>query len=251
MAGVLVVTGGSRGIGAATALLAAQRGWDVLLTYRTRADEADAVVAACVDAGARAAAVRADVTSEADVVAAFAAARELGIVTGVVNNAGIVDRLARVEDLSVERLQRMFAVNITGAFVCAREAVRVMARSRGGTGGAIVNVSSRAAVLGGAGSYVDYAASKGAIDVLTVGLAAEVASEGIRVNGVRPGLIETEIHADTGLPDRVARLSPGGAAGPRRHTRRGRRRDRLAAVRRGLLRDRRHPGRQRRTLRTR
>ncbi len=208
MAGVLVVTGGSRGIGAATALLAARRGWDVLLTYRSRAEEAEAVVARCVAAGARAAALRADVATEADVVGAFAAARELGMVTGVVNNAAIVDRLARVEDLSAERLQRMFTVNITGAFLCAREAVRVMARSRGGTGGAIVNVSSRAAVLGGAGSYVDYAASKGAIDVLTVGLAAEVASEGIRVNGVRPGLIETELHADTGLPDRVARLSP-------------------------------------------
>ena len=205
----VVVTGGSRGIGAATARLLASRGHPVCLSYVRDAEAADAVVRDCVAAGASALAVRADVAVEADVVALFETAQDrLGPIGGLVNNAGVVDRATRVEDMSAARIERMLAVNVTGAFLCAREAVRRMSTGRGGGGGAIVNVSSRAAVLGSPGEYVDYAAAKAAVDTLTVGLAREVAGDGIRVNAVRPGLIDTDIHADSGDARRVERLAP-------------------------------------------
>jgi NAD(P)-dependent dehydrogenase (short-subunit alcohol dehydrogenase family) len=207
MTGVAIVTGGSRGIGAAVARLAAARGWDVCLSYRAEAEAARGVVAECVAAGAKAVAVPADVAVEGDVVRLFAAAGELGPVTALVNNAGIVSPQSRVEDLDAARIERMLAVNVLGAFLCAREAVRAMSVRAGGPGGVIVNVSSRAAQLGSAGEYVDYAASKAAVDALTVGLGQEVATDGIRVVGVRPGLIETDIHASGGEPGRVARLA--------------------------------------------
>ena len=206
--GVAVVTGGSRGIGAVTALELARHGWDVCLSYR--ADEAAAaqVLAGCEAAGARAVAVRADVAAADDVTALFTAADRLGPLTALVNNAGIVDRKARVDEMSPQRLERMLAVNVVGSFLCAGAAVRRMSTRRGGAGGVIVNVSSVAARLGGPGQYVDYAASKGAIDTLTIGLAKEVAAEGIRVNAVRPGVIDTEIHASGGQPDRARQLGP-------------------------------------------
>lgn len=201
-----VVTGGSRGIGAASARLLAARGWDVCLSFAAEADAAASVVAACEDAGAKACAVRADVARAAEVEALFAAADRLGPVTVLVNNAGIVAPASRVEDVTAERVERLLAVNVLGSFLCAREAVRRMSTRHGGGGGAIVNVSSAAARLGAPGEYVDYAASKGAVDTLTVGLAREVADEGIRVNAVRPGLIATDIHASGGRPDRVAQM---------------------------------------------
>ncbi|MDP3083183.1 MAG: SDR family oxidoreductase [Rubrivivax sp.] len=206
---VLLVTGGSRGIGAASARLAAQRGWDVAVNY-TRDEAAAAAVADAVRAaGRRALAVRADVADEAQVLAMFAAIdRELGPLAGLVNNAGVVDRASRVDDMSAARLQRMFAVNVLGSMLCAREALRRMSTRHGGAGGAIVNLSSVAARLGAPGQYVDYAAAKGAIDTFTLGLAREVATEGVRVNAVRPGIIETEIHASGGEPDRAARMAP-------------------------------------------
>lgn len=214
------MTGGSRGIGAAVARLGARGGWHICLSYRSDAAAAAEVVAACESHGVRAFAVRADVSAEAEVAGLFTAADALGIpVRGLVNNAGIVGPQSRVEDLDAERIERMLAVNVLGAFLCAREAVRRMARSRGGDGGAIVNVSSRAAVLGSPGEYVDYAASKAAVDAMTTGLALEVADDGIRVNAVRPGLIETDIHASGGEPGRVQRLADsvpmrrGGRAG--------------------------------------
>jgi NAD(P)-dependent dehydrogenase (short-subunit alcohol dehydrogenase family) len=207
--GAVVVTGGSRGIGAETARLLASRGRPVCISFVDRADAADDVVSACAELGVDAIAVRADVAVERDVVSLFeTAVAELGPITGVVNNAAVVDRHLRVEDMTAERLHRMFSVNVVGTFLCAREAVRTMSTRRGGPGGAIVNVSSRAAVLGSAGEYVDYAASKGAVDTLTVGLANEVALDGIRVNCVRPGLIETDIHAAMGEPARPQRLAP-------------------------------------------
>jgi len=207
MGEIVVVTGGSRGIGAATALLAAQRGYDVCVAYRNRADAAELVVAGCVERGVRAIGVRADVSVEADVVELFSTVDDkLGRVGALVNNAGITAPQSRVEDLDAARVERMLRTNVVGAFACAREAVRRMSTRHGGAGGAIVNVSSRAAALGGTGEYVDYAASKAALDALTVGLAGEVATEGIRVNSVRPGLIDTEIHASGGRPDRVAQL---------------------------------------------
>ncbi|MGZ4593343.1 MAG: SDR family oxidoreductase [Actinomycetes bacterium] len=209
MRGPVVVTGGSRGIGAATALRLAERGHPVCISFVQQADAADAVVAACAAAGVDAIAVRADVSVEDDVVALFEAVdAELGPLAGLVNNAGVVDRQARVEDITTQRLERMFAVNVTGSFLCAREAVRRMSTRRGGAGGAVVNVSSRAAVLGAPGEYVDYAAAKAAVDAMTLGLAREVADEGIRVNAVRPGLIATDIHADSGEPGRPDRLAP-------------------------------------------
>lgn len=204
---VLIVTGGGRGIGAATALLAAKRGYAVAVNYLKNSEAADRVVEKIEKAGAKAIAVAADVSVEKDVVAMFAETdRMLGRVTALVNNAGIVDLRSRVEDMSAERIQRMLAVNVTGSFLCAREAVKRMSTRNGGKGGAIVNVSSIAARLGGPGDYVDYAASKGAIDTFTIGLAKEVGGEGIRVNAVRPGVIRTEIHASSGDPGRVARL---------------------------------------------
>jgi NAD(P)-dependent dehydrogenase (short-subunit alcohol dehydrogenase family) len=201
---VAVVTGGSRGIGAATAPLLAAAGWDVCLSYREAAEEAARVVAACVATGRQARAVRTDVRIEADILGLFAAADELGPVGALVNNAGIAGPKARVDELDAERLERMVSVNVVGAFLCAREAVRRMSTAHGGLGGVIVNVSSAAARLGSAGEYVDYAATKGAIDTMTLGLSKEVAREGIRVNAVRPGLINTDIHASGGRPNRVA-----------------------------------------------
>jgi NAD(P)-dependent dehydrogenase (short-subunit alcohol dehydrogenase family) len=200
----MIVTGGGRGIGAATALLAAQRGYAVAVNYLRNGEAAERVVR---EIGAKAIAVAGDVASEDDVVRLFRTVDEkLGRVTALVNNAGIVDLRSRVEDLSAERIQRMLAVNVTGSFLCAREAVKRMSTRHGGSGGAIVNVSSVAARLGGPGDYVDYAASKGAIDTFTVGLAKEVGGEGIRVNAVRPGVIRTEIHATSGDPGRVERI---------------------------------------------
>ncbi|MDQ1668247.1 MAG: hypothetical protein QOE40_308 [Actinomycetota bacterium] len=209
MPGPVVVTGGSRGIGAATARLLAQRGHAICLSFVHDAEAADEVVTACAAAGIEAIAVRADVSVEADVVELFRTAdAELGPIAGLVNNAGVVDRQARLEEITTARLERMFAVNVTGAFLCAREAVRRLSTRHGGGGGAIVNVSSRAAVLGAPGEYVDYAAAKAAVDAMTVGLSKEVADEGIRVNAVRPGLIATQIHAQGGEPGRVHRLAP-------------------------------------------
>ena len=207
--GFVLVTGGSRGIGAATARLAAEHGYDVCISFRDRAESAQGVVADVEATGMRALAVPADVSEEQDVLRLFATAQaELGPLLGLVNNAGVLDRQSTVADLEAKRIQRILAVNVLGAFMCAREAVRAMSTVEGGRGGAIVNVSSRAAVLGGAGEYVDYAASKAAVDALTVGLSREVADVGIRVNAVRPGLIETEIHASGGEPGRVGRLGP-------------------------------------------
>jgi NAD(P)-dependent dehydrogenase (short-subunit alcohol dehydrogenase family) len=200
---IALVTGGSRGIGAAAATTLAGQGWDVAISYRARADVAESVVDSCLQLGRRAVAVQAEMASEADIVALFTAVdRELGPVTGLVNNAGVVTPGAKVEDYTSERLEQLFAINVTGAFLTAREAVRRMSTSRGGDGGVIVNISSRAAALGGAGEYVDYAASKAAIDAMTIGLAREVAAEGIRVVGVSPGLISTDIHP----PGRLERL---------------------------------------------
>ncbi|GKT22378.1 SDR family oxidoreductase [Acidovorax sp. SUPP3334] len=205
---VVLVTGGSRGIGAATARLAARQGWAVAVNYARDAQAADAVVQAIREAAGQAIAVQADVAKEDEVVALFEAVdARLGPLGALVNNAGVVDVPARVDQMSAERLRRMFDINVVGSFVCAREAVRRMSTRRGGAGGSIVNVSSAAARLGAAGQYVDYAASKGALDVLTLGLAREVAAEGIRVNAVRPGLIDTDIHASGGLPDRVRDLA--------------------------------------------
>lgn len=209
MAGVLIVTGGSRGIGAATARLAAERGYDVCVNYRRDDRAAQEVVAAVERAGRRGSAVAADVASETDVARLFDVVdRTLGRVTALVNNAGVLEAQARVEHIDGARLARVFAVNVTGAFLCAKEAVRRMSTAHGGSGGSIVNVSSRAAALGSPGEYVDYAASKAALDVLTIGLAREVATEGIRVNSVRPGIIRTDIHASGGEPGRVDRLGP-------------------------------------------
>jgi len=203
MSKVLVVTGGGRGIGAATARLAAERGYTVCINYARNQETAEKLAREI-----NAIAVQADVASEADVVRLFKTVDEkLGRVTALVNNAGIVDLRSRVEDMSAERIQRMLAVNVTGSFLCAREAVKRMSKRHGGAGGAIVNVSSVAARLGGPGDYVDYAASKGAIDTFTVGLAREVGPEGIRVNAVRPGVIRTEIHATSGDPGRVDRIA--------------------------------------------
>ncbi|WP_449254838.1 SDR family oxidoreductase [Bosea sp. (in: a-proteobacteria)] len=206
MSGVAIVTGGSRGIGRAAAILLAERGYDVVVNYQANAQAAAETVAAVEARGRRGAAVRGDVGSEADVLAIFAAADALGRLTALVNNAGVVDRPQRIDEMSVERLERMFRINLTGSFLCAREAVKRMSTRHGGQGGGIVNLSSAAAVLTAAGQYVDYAASKAGIDVFTLGLAREVAAEGIRVNAVRPGIIDTEIHASGGLPDRVAQM---------------------------------------------
>ena len=209
MSRVLIVTGGSRGIGAATARLAAERGYAVCVNYRRQRAAADDVVAAIAGSGGVAIAVQADVAVEADVVRLFATVdADLGRVTALANNAGILERQTRVEHMDAARIDRVFATNVRGAFLCAREAVRRMSTAQGGGGGAIVNVSSRAAQLGAPGEYVDYAASKAALDVLTIGLAREVAAEGIRVNGVRAGIIYTDIHADGGEPGRVDRLAP-------------------------------------------
>jgi NAD(P)-dependent dehydrogenase (short-subunit alcohol dehydrogenase family) len=204
---VVLITGAGRGIGAATARLAARRGWAVCVNYLRNREAADAVVADIARSGGRAVAVAADVASEADVVRLFRECdRALGPLTALVNNTGILERHARVEEVDAARLNRIFTTNITGSFLCAREAVRRMSTKHGGRGGAIVNVSSAASRIGSPGEYVDYAASKGAIDTLTLGLSKEVAAEGIRVNAVRPGVIYTEIHATGGEPGRVDRV---------------------------------------------
>lgn len=209
MSQLVLITGGSRGIGAATALLAARQGYAVAVNYTANSLAADEVVRQIRQAGGQAMAVQADVASEAQVVAMFEKIdAKFGRLTALVNNAGVVDQTTRVEAITLPRLQRMFEVNVFGSFLCAREAVRRMSTRHGGAGGAIVNVSSVAARLGAPGQYVDYAAAKGAIDTFTVGLAKEVAAEGIRVNAVRPGLIETEIHASGGLPNRAWDLAP-------------------------------------------
>lgn len=205
--GALLVTGASRGIGAAVARLAAERGYAVCVNYRANRAAAEAVVACIASAGARAVAIGADVAREADVLRLFSECEAaLGPLAALVNNAGILERHMRVEEMSVERVERVLATNVVGTFLCAREAVRRMSTRRGGRGGAIVNVSSVAATLGSANEYVDYAASKGAIDSFTLGLAREVAEDGIRVNAVRPGVIHTEIHASGGEPGRVERV---------------------------------------------
>jgi len=206
--GVALVTGGSRGIGADIARRLAAAGWSVCLTYRADARSAADVVHHIEAEGGTARAVQADVATEADVVAAFAAADELGGLTALAANAGIVGPKTRVDELSAERVERMMAVNVTGQILCCREAVRRMSTVHGGNGGSIVLVSSAASRLGSPGEYVDYAASKGAVDTLGIGLAREVAGEGIRVNVVRPGVIDTEIHASGGQPDRASRLGP-------------------------------------------
>jgi NAD(P)-dependent dehydrogenase (short-subunit alcohol dehydrogenase family) len=205
---VLLITGASRGIGAATAVLAAQQGWAVAVNYASNAQAARRVVQQIQTAGGTAIAVQADVGDEAQILRMFAEVdAKLGRVSGLVNNAGVVDVTAKVEDQSWTRWERMMRINVLGSFACAREAVKRMSTTHGGSGGSIVNVSSAAARIGSPGQYVDYAAAKGAIDTFTLGLAKEVANEGIRVNAVRPGLIDTDIHASGGLPNRVNDLA--------------------------------------------
>jgi NAD(P)-dependent dehydrogenase (short-subunit alcohol dehydrogenase family) len=208
-----LVTGGSRGIGAAAAVALAADGWDVGLSYRTRSEEAAEVVAACEKLGRRAVAVQAEVADPADIERLFdTVTGELGLIGAVINNAGVTSPPGRVADYDLDRLERVFRINATGAFLVAGAAVRRLSTARGGQGGVIVNVSSRAAVLGSAGEYVDYAASKAAMDALTIGLANEVAGEGIRVLGVRPGLIDTEIH-EPGRLERLGSTPPLGRPG--------------------------------------
>ena len=204
---VVLVTGGGRGIGAATCVLAAQKGWDVAVNYAANAEAAQQVVKQIQATGARAIAVQADVADEAQVLAMFKRVRaELGPLQGLVNNAGVIDVYARLDEMSMARWRRMFDINVLGSMLCAREAILQMSTKHGGQGGSIVNLSSAASRLGAAGQYLDYAAAKGAIDSFTLGLAKEVAGEGIRVNAIRPGLIDTEIHASGGLPNRVKDL---------------------------------------------
>ena len=203
-----MITGGSRGIGRATALAAAARGFKVVVGYASNNSAADEVVAAIEGKHGKAVAVKCDVGEEADILKLFEAADKLGTLGALVNNGGIVGKSGvRVDAMSAERIQRVLAVNVTGSILCAREAVKRMSTKHGGKGGVIVNISSIAAKLGGANTYVDYAASKGAIDSFTVGLGLEVAGEGIRVAGIRPGLIDTEIHGSGGEPDRAHRLA--------------------------------------------
>jgi NAD(P)-dependent dehydrogenase (short-subunit alcohol dehydrogenase family) len=204
---VLLVTGGGRGIGAATCILAAQKGWAVAVNYTANARAADEVVAQIKKAGGEAMSVHADVSNETQVLAMFEKVRSsMGPLQGLVNNAGVIDVSARLDEMSMARWRRMFDINVLGTLLCAREAILQMSTRHGGKGGSIVNLSSAAARLGAAGQYLDYAAAKGAIDSFTLGLSKEVAAEGIRVNAVRPGLIDTDIHASGGLPNRVKDL---------------------------------------------
>ncbi|NLR99138.1 SDR family oxidoreductase [Rhizobium sp. P38BS-XIX] len=206
---VLLVTGGSRGIGAAVCIAAARHGWAVAVNYASSKDAADAVVATIREAGGEAIAIAGDVGKPEDIKSIFADVdAHFGRIDGLVNNAGIVDAIQRLDEMTPERIERMFRINVTGSMLAAAEAIRRMSTRHGGKGGAIVNVSSMAATLGGGAQYVDYAASKGAIDTFTVGLAREVAGEGIRVNAVRPGIIDTDIHAAAGLPDRARDIAP-------------------------------------------
>lgn len=206
---VLLVTGGSRGIGAAVSLQAAKAGWHVVVNFAQNKQAADKVISGILSAGGSAVALQGDVGSHDDILALFAEIDHLyGRLDGLVNNAGIVDIAQRVDEMGYDRLERMFRVNTLGSILCAREAVKRLSTKHGGKGGVIVNVSSAATYIGSPGQYVDYAASKGAIDTFTIGLGREVAEEGIRVNAVRPGIIDTEIHASGGLPDRARDLSP-------------------------------------------
>jgi NAD(P)-dependent dehydrogenase (short-subunit alcohol dehydrogenase family) len=205
---VLLVTGGSRGIGAAACLVAARHGWRVAVNYAANEAAANAVVAEIEKAGGEAIAIQGDVGNAADIVSMFETVdRHFGRLDGLVNNAGIVDYIARVDEMSAERLERMMRINVTGSILCAGQAVRRMSTGHGGKGGAIVNISSMAAVIGGPAQYVDYAASKAAIDTFTIGLSKEVAAEGIRVNAIRPGIIETDIHAAGGQPDKPKEMA--------------------------------------------
>ena len=209
MSKLVLITGGSRGIGAATALLAARQGYAVAVNYSANSLAADEVVRQIRQAGGQAMTVQADVSNEAQVVSMFEKIdAKFGRLTALVNNAGVVDQAARVDAMTLQRLRRMFEVNVFGSFLCAREAVKRMSTRYGGAGGSIVNVSSAASRLGSPGQYVDYASAKGAIDTFTLGLAKEVAAEGIRVNAVRPGIIDTGIHASGGVPDRVRDVAP-------------------------------------------
>lgn len=203
MTNVAIVTGGSRGIGRATALKLGALGYTVAVNYASNEAAANDVVSAITAKGGKAVAIKGDVAKEADVLALFAAADKLGPLKILINNAGVMDRQNRLDEMSTERLKRLFDINILGSFLCAREAVKRMSAKHGGSGGVIVNQSSAAAVLGAPGLGVEYAASKGAMDVLTIGLGREVAAEGIRVNAVRPGIIDTEIHDSSGIPGRV------------------------------------------------
>jgi NAD(P)-dependent dehydrogenase (short-subunit alcohol dehydrogenase family) len=210
MTGIMVVTGGSRGIGAATAALAARRGWDVAINYRSDAAAAERLAAEARMQGVRAITVQGDMAREDEVLRLFRTVDDqLGPLTALVNNAGITGPAGRFVDLTADTLRTVFDLNVIGACLCAREAARRMATGRGGSGGAIVNVSSRASELGSPNEFIHYAASKGAVDSLTIGLAKELAPEGIRVNAVNPGLIETEIHAASGIPDRLEKLKAG------------------------------------------
>ena len=206
MTSVAIVTGGSRGIGAATCLMLAKAGYHVIVNYVSNQEAAEKVVAEIQRNGAKASAIQGDVASESDILQIFKTADQFGPLKVLINNAGVIDVKARVDEMSAERLTRMFTINITASFLCAREAVKRMSTRHGGSGGAIVNLSSAAATLGAPGQYVDYAASKGAIDTFTIGLAREVAGEGIRVNAVRAGIIDTEIHASGGEPERAVQL---------------------------------------------
>ena len=209
MTSIVLITGGSRGIGAATALRAASQGYAVAVNYTRNADAANAVVQQITAGGGTAIALQADVADESQVLEMYRQIdSRLGPLTALVNNAGVIDVAARVDEMDVRRLRRMFDINLLGSFVCAREALLRMSTRHGGKGGSIVNVSSVAARLGGPGQYVDYSASKGAIDTFTIGLAKEVATENVRVNAVRPGIIETDIHASGGQPDRARAMAP-------------------------------------------